>query len=135
MSELENRVIDLERFQNLGLILKIASGVSYTSQVAGFACNHPTIEGAFFPLPAEPGNGGLYALTQHFRGVWTPITESDAHFVDKVLRRHGYEYLTVDRSNLANSYEAWVHVLLENVPQELRGFERSGAVLTWPNSD
>lgn len=42
----------------------------------------------------------------------------------------------VDRSRLNDSHEAWVYVDLDGAATDLlRGFGRSKAVLTWPNSD
>ena len=45
------RTIDLSEYNNIGIILKLGSGVFYTNQVAGYAWEHPEIEGAFYPLP------------------------------------------------------------------------------------
>jgi hypothetical protein len=135
MNRQEKRVIDLYEFDGLGLILKCPSGVCYTHQTAGFACLHPRIEGVFYPLPAQPGKKALFTLAQHFRGAWNHIEKKDADFVDRILRRNRHPYLSVDRSYLEDSFEAWIHVKLGEAPDELSGFSGRKAVLIWPNSD
>ena len=135
METQSKRVISLLDFDNVGLIVKVPSGVLYTNQVEGYACQHPEVEGVFFPLPVRPGNAELFALTQHFQGTWDHITESDADLVDRVLRGNGHEGLSVDRTKVNQSYEAWVHVRIGADVHGLSGFGNCEAVLTWPNSD
>jgi hypothetical protein len=129
------RVIDLSEYNNVGIILKLGSGVFYTNQVAGYACQHPEIEGAFYPLPTKPGDAELFALTHHFRGTWTHIEQADAEFIEHVLRSNGHNHLSVDRAKLNQSYEAWVHLLVGKGTEGLSGFGDCEAVLIWPNSD
>jgi len=135
MSPRSKRVIDLLDFGNLGLILKVPSGIFYTNQAGGYACEHPEIEGVFFPLPVKPGKAELSALTRHFEGTWNHITESDADLVDRVLRKNGHEKIRVDRTKVDQSFEAWVHVQVEGGLDDLIGFDTCEAVLIWPNSD
>jgi hypothetical protein len=56
------RIIDLSEYGNVGIILKLGSGVFCTNQVAGYACQHPEVEGAFYPLPVKPGNADYFRL-------------------------------------------------------------------------
>jgi hypothetical protein len=128
------RIIDLSAYNNVGIILKLGSGVFYTNRVAGYACQHPEIEGAFYPLPVKPGNTELFSLTQRFKGPWNHIEDADAEFVDHVLHSNGHSNLSVDRSKLVESYEAWVHLLVKK-DARLFGFDDCEAVLTWCNSD
>jgi hypothetical protein len=135
MASQQKRIIDLGCYGNIGLVLKVQSGVSYTSQVAGYACQHPEIEGVFYPLRVEPGKAELFSLTQRFKGQWHHIDEGDADFIDKVLRRNGHATVLVDRTRLEDSYEAWVHVIAKGGLDGLSGFDDCEAILIWPNSD
>jgi hypothetical protein len=131
----QKRVIDVDWYDNLGLILKVQSGVFYTSQVAGYACQHPEVEGVFYPLRVEPGKAELFSLQQHFRGSWSHIDEADADLIDGVLRKNGHHNLSVDRAKLDDSYEAWVHLVVMTGLEDISGFGDCEAVLVWPNSD
>jgi len=131
---------DLYEFDALGLILSRNTGIVYTNQVAGIGCLHPEIEGAFVPLFDGIGRPAIHALTQHFRGNWHPITDSDADSIDGILRRAHLGFIVTDRERLADSYEAWVFVDVHENAQEssiplLSGFGAQKGVLTWPNSD
>jgi len=83
----QKRVINLDWYDNVGIVLKVQSGVFYTSQVAGYACLHPEVEGVFYPLRVEPGKAELFSLQQRFRGPWSHIDEADADFIEGVLRK------------------------------------------------
>lgn len=131
----QKRIIDLTWYANIGVILKIQSGVLYSNQAAGYACQHPEIEGAFYPLSTAPGNAELFSLTQRFKGSWSHISEADADFIDQVLRRNGRPALLVDRGKLTHSYEAWVHVIVKGDLDGLSGFGDCEAILVWPNTD
>ncbi|HTU50453.1 MAG TPA: DUF6210 family protein [Acidobacteriaceae bacterium] len=131
----QKRVIDLSGYDNLGIILKVQSGVFYTSQVAGYACQHPEIEGAFYPLAVKPGKAEVFSLRQRFKGPWNHIDEADAEFIDGVLHKNGHKNLSVDRTKLDDSYEAWVHLAVAAGAEDMSGFGDCEAVLVWPNSD
>jgi len=131
----QKRVIDLSGYDNLGIILKVQSGVFYTSQVAGYACQHPEIEGAFYPLAVKPGKAEVFSLRQRFKGPWNHIDEADAEFIDGVLHKDGHKNLSVDRTKLDDSYEAWVHLAVAAGAEDMSGFGDCEAVLVWPNSD
>lgn len=66
-------IIDLSKYNNVGIILKLGSGVFYANKAAGLACQYPGIEGAFYPLPVKPGNAELFSLTQRFKGPWIAL--------------------------------------------------------------
>ena len=85
------RIIDLSAYGDLGIILKLQSGVFYTNQSAGLACKHPQIEGVFFPLPVKPGKKELFSLLQHFGGT-QHLEPADADFVDKILHRNEHMF-------------------------------------------
>jgi hypothetical protein len=92
MDTQSKRIIDLSEYNNVGIILKLGSGVFYATKAAGLACQYPGIEGAFYPLPVKPGNAELFSLTQRFNGPWNHIEDADAEFIDRVLRRNGHFY-------------------------------------------
>jgi len=133
-------VIDLFEFEGLGLIVRWPSGVHYTNQVSGYACEHPSVEGVFVPLFDDTGRPALHALHQHFRGGWHALAECDGDVLDGILRRAGLGFITTDRAKLAESFEAWVCVTVHEDSQSrfvprVRGFQSRAAVLTWQNSD
>ena len=133
-------IVDLEDFPDLGLIIKASTGVRYTSQTAGFACEHPEAEGFLVPLRTKIGRPEIAALFGLFRGAWNSLNATQADQLDAALHRHGFSSVRVDRSLLAESKEAWVHVRVTNpgedaVPLTLRSGEVALGILIWPNSD
>lgn len=139
-------IIRLWQSKGIGLVLLFASGVRYSNQTGGHTCLHPEVEGAYVPLVSEmvDQEGELTAyFTGPKWGGWCSdgIDEETADFVDSVLEKSPHtERVKVDRSRLSDSHEAWVHVLLSSTDEdaafrEIDGFPRSGAVLTWENSD
>jgi hypothetical protein len=135
------RLIDLDALREIGLIILHPSGVLYTNQVGGHGCFHPEAEGVFFPLPVSPYGRELGALSEHFKGSWEALNEFEADMVDSVLRKSSVDlsWISVDRSRLKDSFEAWVYVNLSprktGMRERLQGFDDSRGVLTWPNSD
>ena len=137
------REIDLSWFGGIGVIISTPSGVVYTNQTHGFACEHPSEEGVFFPLPevtAEVRSPIVGRLEEHFRGGWHHLLESDADFIDAELRSLGFDFVQVDRARITESFEAWVRVRMQPGTDSrfsgvACGFEGSSGVLTWPNSD
>jgi hypothetical protein len=106
------------------------------------ACSHHQAEGVFVPLPVMPGAQEIWVLQQCFRGELGPISKDSAEIVDRTFRRNGHVYLKVNRARLNESYEAWIHVLVDDsqkpeLPLRLpiSGFGKCEGILTWPNSD
>jgi hypothetical protein len=129
-------LVQLYEFQGLALIVKAATGIRFTNQVGGTGCFHPEVEGVLVPLPERVGRPEYYALSQHFRGDWSALEESDADVIDRILHRNGLGWMKVDRARLGESWEAWVHVHIDPSTQDL--FEASHwveGILTWENSD
>lgn len=131
--------IYLDAFPDLGLIVKAPTGVRYSTQAAGLGCEHPEVEGYFVPLRTRVGRPELATLFGLFRGGWQSLSAGQADTLDRAISRHGFSSMRVDRSMLAHSREAWVHVIvapddqesipLAGLPHEVRG------ILIWPNSD
>jgi hypothetical protein len=103
------------------------------------ACEHPESEGFFVPLRTRVGRPELATFTGLLRGSWNSLTEVAADQFDAALRRHGFESIRVDRSMLAQSREAWIHVTVSGDQEEsvpLLGLsEGARGILIWPNSD
>jgi len=90
-------------------------GGIYTNQTHGFACEHPKEEGVFLPLPdvgPEAPRPLLRRLQQHFKGGWHHLLDDDADFIDGEFRSLGFGFITVDRTQIDRSFEAWVRVRL-----------------------
>jgi len=127
------------------LVLEQASGVTYENQVGGTLCWKATAEGVLAPVDLDPN-----AVEQIMNLPYEPhsgISPEVADAIDGVLAASpGGRFLKVDRTRLAESFEAWVFVVAD-IPDSSehqllgpyfgapRGFGRSTGVLTWPNSD
>ncbi len=125
------------------LVIEHPSGVVYANQAGGTNCLQPEREGVLVPLELEPSR--LAAL---FGTASSEISPAIANAIDKLLAAGpGTSSLRVDRARLAESYEAWVHVIGESPPLvrdvdatetffgEWYGFGSLRGVLTWPNRD
>lgn len=140
-------VIQLYEAAGIGLVLLRPTGVLYSNQTGGTSCLHPQVEGAYVPLIDEWVDQEAL-LCAHFTGPkWRGachrgIDEETAREVERVLslgvvtRELG---LRVDRSRLAESHEAWIHVEVPAQPggplAVLSSYPASRGVLTWANSD
>lgn len=140
----------------LGLIIAFPSGVRYSNQTCGHSCDQPELEGVFAPLrntreiPSlkvmSPENDLDRYFDTYYQGTGAPLglSSDDADAIEAILEKyHLHGFLSVDRSRLRDSHEAWVWVSLHRSEQPKKayslvaGFEpypRSG-VLTWSNSD
>lgn len=125
-----------------GLVLEGPTGVVYTQQVGGVRCLHPQVEGLFVPLGNDLDENGCLLGPQErldtlFSGHGAHVDEALADRLDAVFRepRWGVE-LRVDRSRLAESWEAWVAVRVEGGADLVTGWPMPcGGFLTWCNSD
>ena len=139
-------VIRLWHLTSPGLIISHPSGVIYSNQTGGYACDHPEMEWVFVPL-ADPDVDQYAELDRHFTGpkwgghCYSGIDEETAAFVDGVLATsYMTRRLTVNRDKLDVSDEAWIHVIIaphegENDIHEFHGYPSGVGVLTWPNSE
>lgn len=140
-------LIQLYESAGLGLILLWPTGVLYSNQTGGTSCLHPQAEGAYLPL-ANALTVQEELLLAHFTGPkWRGacdrgIDEETAAEVERIL---GLSHVTrelglrVDRTRLAQSHEAWVHVEIAAQPETdlalLGSIPASQGILTWANSD
>jgi hypothetical protein len=130
--------IDLSCGDYFGIILPYATGFVFTNQVGGHACNHPELEGLFIPLDDGEERPTREAFQQHFHGSWATLTNEEATMIDGALLKGNLGFITVDRTRLPDSVEAWVHVLLDwERTRFLTDFDSkiNQGILTWENSD
>ena len=151
----------------LSLVLKWPSGCAYFNQTGGHACLQSWAEGLLVPLAGASTSTEerLYELfgsrSSKYGGHCSrEIDELDARHIDALLAAHhrafaGQQIIRVDRARLADSHEAWVHVVIAPHPTRparlplamgaledghaffwpFFGLPSSEAVLTWNNSD
>lgn len=128
-----------------GLIIPHPTGVVYQAQVCGHCCMQLDLEGAFVPLDAERFEDALDAWftgpKYNGSGAMQGLDAEDADRIEEILRawRPAGFPVTVDRAQLGESFEAWVHVVIhgDDDPSLFSGFGPypRPAVLTWKNSD
>lgn len=125
----------------LWLILDYASGVKYGNQAGGVMCYQGVLEGVLAPLGVDRG-GSDRVMGLPYPGAVDGISAEIADVIDAVLAAAPHTaFVTVDRSRLHESWEAWVHVIIDSPDGgdagkgSVHGFGRTRGVLTWPNSD
>jgi hypothetical protein len=108
------------------------------------------MEGILSPLGFYPEDTDRIMGCPYPAGI-QGITSEIADTIDTVLgSRSAISFLKVDRAHLEESWEAWVHVLIDIPPEvasdavgasfdnyagPIYGFSPKRGVLTWPNSD
>jgi len=150
-------IVQLWEAVGLGLIIEYPSGIAYSNQTGGTSCSHPKVEGLLVPLRNDteyetrrllsPENelydyfkGPKYCGTGAIGG----LDVEDVSFIESVLEKYRLSScISIDRSRLADSHEAWVYVNVEREERSedhlkifagLGPYPRSG-VLTWTNTD
>ena len=136
--------MELSNFNGIGVIVEFPSGVRYTNQIGGYACNHPQVEGVFLSL-THPLISQCKELQEFFVGprwkgsCYEGIDKETANFIDAILAKSTYtQALKVNRAKLADSHEAWVHVIVSPRGQQAElwsGFSNALGIITWENSD
>lgn len=124
------RIIRLYDLEELALIIEHPTGVFYTNQAGGVACVQPEIEGVLVPI----GNAcNVEDKLEAFFANATRLQPSDADTLDTILRVPEEPYvvtptffLEVDRSKLAESMEAWLHVTIVASPDLRQHTYRDG---------
>jgi Family of unknown function (DUF6210) len=130
----------------LGLIILQPSGVFYTHETGGYACRHSQEQGVFVPIHRGPDDDQESLLIDYFTGPkwggWCDegIDEETAKYVDHVLSLGPEtDCLTVDRTRLADSMEAWIYVDVHEPAEDpvarFYGFGECKGVFIWGNSD
>lgn len=131
------------------LLVRWRSGVIYQNQVGGNVCYQEEQEGVLVPLDISDAHTEAI-MAHHFPTGCQGIEPAAADLIDAILAANrSTEFITVDRTRLAESWEAWVHVNFGRVPDEyelnperpleylgeIYGFPPGRGVLTWANSD
>lgn len=132
-----------------GLIIKAKTGIVWTTQAGGVNCLQPECEGLFVPFGNDLDlDHKLISLDRTlfelflvgYRGTtWAePFERALAEYAATHWRP--FAGIELDRSRLADSVEAWVHVIYRPAAEDFRLFEGLGeppfeAVLTWTNGD
>lgn len=114
------KVISLLGLTQLGLIILNNSGVVYTNQTGGYSCMQPYEEGIFSIIGEDEGicNDVLDKLSKYTLNA-TGFSDKDADYIDNILRNDSNTFfLTVDRSRLDKSMEAWIYVNIDEQPNE-----------------
>jgi hypothetical protein len=151
-------VVHLFDLVGTALIIKRPSGIWYSNQTGGTSCLQPEFEGVLVPIGNDVAldSGEVLGIEKELLDYFTGppwrgsgattggITPSDADVIDDVLRSNrSFAGISVDRTFLSESHEAWVHVTLEaddtgcSLVALLEGFDPfpRHAILTWSNSD
>jgi hypothetical protein len=128
----------------LGLIIEESSGVFYYNQCGGHCCFQNFAEGILSIIREYKG---AYKTIADYTENKEHLTLEDADFIDKELSKHEEtSFLTVDRTMLEESMEAWIYVNInEGEASEVakgdmwnaafKNFTSTKGVLTWENSD
>ncbi len=106
----------------VGVIVHFPSGVIYSNQAGGHSCLQPEIEGVYVPIindvVDQEGMLNAYFTGHKWNGACSNgIDTADADFIDGVLNKSVFtSFIKVDRTKLAQSYEAWIFVKLSDQP-------------------
>ena len=128
--------------EQTALILLEPSGITFTNQVGGTGCEHPTAEGILVPVghdhPVErPELGLTERLWDMDWGSYGGITSDFEDEIEEVLSSNSHTaHIRVDRNRLRDHREAWIHVVVgASDPQDPTQTHGRPGILTWPNSD
>lgn len=123
------------------LLIADADGAAYFNQVGGTSCSQEELQGFLCPLDLdEAGYERLEKICSPPSLIDTAsISNEVADAIDELLAsKPSTAFVRVDRDRLADSCEAWIHVIMEsgmNAPVPMHGFGAARGVLTWPSSD
>jgi hypothetical protein len=133
----DGKTVCLYDLLGLGLVLKDdLSDITYFNQTAGHVCLQMFAKGTFVFVLDDTKSlcNTIAAYMINKEG----LSLEDADFLDNAFSRsYGAKHLSVDRTKLRQSMEAWVHVTIDNsINNEVyTGFTVTEGILTWPNSD
>lgn len=114
----DKKVINLWGLTQLGLVISFKSGVVYTNQTGGYSCMYPTEEGIFAVIGDDEGiSNSVLELISKYTLNMTILSEENADCIDSILRKDcSTFFLSVDRSKLDKSMEAWIYVDIDEQP-------------------
>ena len=111
------KYVSLYGLEQLGLILFHPSGIIYSNQTGGHSCIQSAEEGSLVILGFYDGCPTLQTqLKQELENVcW--LSEQQADAIDVFFKSHfGSLCLTIDRSRMKDSMEAWLYVDVADQP-------------------
>ena len=121
----------------LGLILEDASSdVTYFNQTTGFSCHQRKTKGVFVFVDDDVKE--LYNVIALYMTNKEKLSVEDADFLDTAFTSsYGAKHLSVDRTKLGESGEAWIYVKIDPHVENgsYAGFSAETGILTWDNSD
>jgi hypothetical protein len=131
--------VNLWSLEEAALIVEWKTGVVFSNQTGGCACCQREMEGLLIPFNPCDRPVGAPTLREQLAFLINAqyLTEELAGRIDALLEEN-YETrgVTVDRSRLRDSMEAWIHVDIDDSLSGIFcGFGRCKGVITWPNSD
>ena len=133
----DGKTVCLYNLSGLGLILEDESSeVSYFNQVAGLCCSQRYAKGVFVFVDDDPPM--LYKVIVPYMINKYILSIEDANFLDAAFANSdGAKHLSVDRTKLEHSAEAWVYVKIDPDVENwaYTGFNAETGILTWDNSD
>ena len=134
------QVIKLWYAHGLFAIVHAKTGIVYQNQTGGVHLIQAQAEGILAPLNsyiAGDWNDTVDGRLSRLLNCVIGLKKKDADAVDKILSLSAEtRCMKMDRSKLASSQEAWLHVrILKSATENLEQFGGSSAVLTWENSD
>jgi len=121
------------------IIVPMKTGVIVTNQTSGLACHHPIVEGFIIPIENLALSRELVDYFEH--AGWGNLSSEEIEFLEQVLRRYPEtKNIFINKEMLADSEEAWVHVIMKDDDKNVwfpdyAGFDNHKAILTWENSD
>ena len=143
-------IVRLYDHAGTALIIPHPTGIVYSNQAGGHACQQPQLEGFLVPIANDVGlapkldfRSPENELFQHFSNANScgePLNEVDAQRIESIMHQLPlWGGLTVNRDRLNDSVESWVFVTIaatEHRPILVGGITYPvSAVLTWSNSD
>lgn len=141
----------------LGLIVPATTGIKYSNQTGGTACDHPEVEGFYVPLPS--GWHTKPEVMQDVDGRWedpehilfinnSTASETDPSRIARLVQQWldaNYplsEFFEVDPEKLTKTQEAWIWLRVKDckkaaigAPIQLAGLVGHSVVITYANSD
>ncbi|GEM_PF-5216452 len=136
------RTIRLWNISGAAIIVPEPSRVIYQNQVNGTACFQKEIEGILIPINNDYDFGDYessleYRLMKFFSDLSGEFGAKHTDELNKLLKDFPEtSCIEVDMDLISDSYEAWVHVTVNESKQSyFEGFGTFKGVLTWLNSD
>lgn len=114
------KFVVLYKLSQLVLIIDTKSGVIYRNQCGGHTCFQNEYEGVITFIE-ELFYDNENTVLNKISALTENVTELDINLADKIDDIFNSSYscmmLKVDRDNLKNSMEAWIHVIIEKPPE------------------